>query len=262
MYLLRSTILPAAVAALGLGLQPAGLNAGDPWRQIGYFRSDTRNISVGRDTVRVVTQIDPRDPEAPDETTYDTTRLQRMYPGWDYHSDLVVIYARTADGFTQARFSYGIGAERKPLAGDPVSASMSEFDWKGDRRVDLPAALAARVGAGVPVVAAVPGNLDGDTAREWAVVVAGPEDEQARGAPLKIGLADRGDRGWDFEAVFALAEPRRAGPLEIRDVTGDGRPDVIFRTVHEALGHFWIEARIFSQHAGLREVTEPAVFVP
>jgi len=253
--------LPALGAALLLGLQTTGPAAGDTWRQIGYFRSDTRNISVGQGEVRVVTWIDPRDP-ADDERALDTAELQRLYPNWDYKSDLVVFYTLTADGFEQARFAYGVGAEREPLTGDTVKTSLAVFDWKGDRRATVPPALANRVGTGVPIMAAVAGNWDNDSAQEWAVVVAGPEDEEAGGTPLKIGLADRRTAGWDFETVFALTEPRRVGPLEIRDVTGDGRPDIVFRTFHQTLGHFWVEARIFSQHAGLREVTAPAAFVP
>ena len=79
---------------------------------------------------------------------------------------------------------------------------------------------------------------------------------------MKLSVVDRSDGQWNLIAVFPLDEPRRVGPLEVRDVTGDGKPDVVFRTFHETTGHFWVEVRIYSTHDGLPSVLRPPHFIP
>ena len=232
------------------------------WRQVGYFGSDGGNVSVGSARVRVITVPDIPSDLFESGMRADTVEIAKLYPGWDYRGNLEVHYALTPQGYRQDSFRYSIGAERTALPDDPVKASLALFDLKGERRAQIPWDLHELIGANVPIVAAATANLDADLDSEWVVVVAGPWMEAERGARMKLSLVDRRGSQWDLIAVFTLTEPRRAGPLEVRDATGDGRPDVVFRTFHESAGHFWVEVRIFSAHNGLPSVLNPARFNP
>jgi len=232
------------------------------FRQVGYFRSDGANISVGQGRVRVVTVPDIPRELMENGMMADTVKIARLYPGWDYRKNLVIHYRLEPKGYHQERFEYALGAERRALPDDPVPAQLSIFDHKGDRRAKIPQDLHALIGDHVPVVAATSVNLDNDPDSEWVVVVAGPWQKKERGARMKLSLMDRQNGQWTLMEVFTLDEPARAGPLEVRDVTEDGEPDVVFRTFRETEGHFWVEVRIFSAEKGLPSVLKPAPFIP
>jgi ABC-type amino acid transport substrate-binding protein len=257
----RCLLIALAAAVLVLsGAPPAG--AGSDFRQVGYFRSDGANISVGDGHVRVVTVPNIPPELLQDGMMADTSAIGRLYPGWDFRRSLVIFYRLTAQGYRQEKFLYGLGVERTALPDDPLPASLALFDHKGDRRAKIPRDLHELIGADVPIVAAMAANLDADRDSEWVVVVAGPWVEAERGARMKVSLVDRQEGQWELLSVFTIDEPRRAGPLEVRDVTGDHEPDVIFRTFHETTGHFWVEARIFSAHSGLPSMFKPPSFIP
>jgi hypothetical protein len=253
----------APIAALALlAWSIPGTARADDWRQVGFFRSDGGNISVGDAHVRVVTTPDIPPDLMEAGMMADTAKINLLYPGWDYHSSLELHYQLTPTGYRQAKFLYTIGQERKALPGDTIPATFAVFDLKDKWRATIPSDLHELIGATVPIKAAAKANLDADPAPEWVIVVAGPKTDSGRGVRMKVSLIDRDGAGWQVLAVFAIDAPRVAGPLEVRDVTGDGKPDVVFRTFHETTGHFWIEARIFSTHAGLPSVLNPAPMRP
>lgn len=253
----------SALTAAGLAFTASPpAEAESDFRQVGYFRSDGANISVGDGRVRVVTVPNIPSGLLQDGMMADTAAIGRLYPGWDFRGSLVIFYQLTAQGYHQEEYLYAIGTERTALPDDPVVASLALFDHKGDRRAKIPRDLHELIGADVPIVAAMAADLDADTQSEWVVVVAGPWVESERGARMKVSLVDHREGQWQLLSVFPVDEPRRAGPLEVRDVTGDQEPDVIFRTFHETAGHFWVEVRIFSAHAGLPSMFRPPSFIP
>jgi hypothetical protein len=256
----RSLRYLAALALAAVAIHTAA--AADDWRQIGFFRSDGGNISVGDARVRVVTTVDiPSELFAPGLGA-DTSKISALYPGWDYVSNLELHYGLLPAGWRQTKYLYTLGAERKALPDDTVPATYAVFDLQGKRGGKIPPDLQAQIGASVPIKAARKGNLDADPEPEWVVVVSAPGADTGRGARMKVSLIDRDSEGWKVTAVFAIGDPSVAGPLEIRDATGDGKPDVVYRTFRETGGHFWVEARIFSAHAGLPSVLNPAPLRP
>lgn len=254
-------VLQALVLGICM-LSVGAVQAQEGWRQVGVFRSDSRNVSVGKGEVRVVSV--PPLMELYDDQGYeiDTNKVNARYPGWDHSSDVVITYTMTPEGFRQSGYTYGLGAERKALPGDTISTSLGIYDQQGKRRAKVPDDLRSKIGPNSSIVAAVAGNLDADADREWAVAVAGKWDAGARGAVVNVTIYDFRSGGWELERSFELKELVRSGPIEIRDVTGDGRADVVYRAFHERPGHYYVDAHVFSNHAGLKVINDPLAFAP
>jgi hypothetical protein len=250
--LLAITLTSCALTALAAA--PA---AADGWKQVGLFRSDTRNLAVGTRAVRVVSVPDTKRLGLSGDIREDRPIIEAAYPGWDLNSDLVVLYRATPAGFQQDTFYYETGADRQPFPGDPIAPNLSVYDRTGERRAKVPKSLRGQLGTSAQVVAAASADWDGDSEAEWAVVIAGTWDVDQVAAPMRVSLLDRSGDTWTVERTFDIKEKVRAGPLEIRDATGDGIPDVVFRCFHQTRGHYWVDAYIFSQHDEM-----PAKFLP
>lgn len=234
-----------------------------PWRQVGAFRSDSRNVAVGPGKIRVVTQIDLEPLKLTGEYMEDSASVERAYPGWNYKDDLVIWYSAFPTGFRQTSYHYALGAERDTLAGDPVSPSLGIFDHTGKVRVELPEDIGARIGIRREIVAATSGNLDDDPELEWVVVyAAGSWDAHSKAVPVNLSIVDKQSGRWTVIQTFPIAEKSRSGPLEIRDVTGDDKPDIIYRSFSETLGHIWITAYIFTNSVGMAPMVRTPVFRP
>jgi hypothetical protein len=247
---------------LGIPLLPPAVQAAD-WRQVGWFRSDSRNLSVADTLVRVVSAVDiQRLALKGDNFTEDSAILARFYPGWDYRSDLVVYYRPVAGGFVQTSFAYELGVERTALPGDTIAAHLGIYDHAGTRTVNVPSPLRAFLADTARVVAARACNWDADADPEWLVVTAGPPGANGRMRPQSLRLYNRSGDAWTPERTLEIRDPVSTGPLELRDVTGDGEPDFVYRYFGESLGHFWVDVRILSRHEGFAAVTSPAVFQP
>lgn len=251
-----------AIAAWTCVLTAGVVRAQEGWRQVGVFRSDSRNLSVGRGEVRVVSC--PPLLELYDEQglEIDSNKVNTRFPGWDRMSDVVVTYAMTPEGFRQAGYAYGLGVERKALPGDTISTSLGIYDQQGKRRAKVPEDLKSAIGPNASVVAAASGNLDLDAEKEWAVAVAGKWDASKRGAVVNVSIYDHRGGEWQLDRTFELKELLRSGPIEIRDVTGDGHADVVYRVFHEIPGRFYVDAHVFSKHAGLKVINDPLAFIP
>jgi hypothetical protein len=247
----------ATLTVCGLAVLAATPAAADGWKQVGLFRSDTRNLAVGTGAVRVVSLPDIKRLGLAGDMRVDRPIIEEAYPGWDLNSDLVVLYRVTPDGFVQDTFYYETGADRKPFPGDPIEPSLSVFDRTGERRAKVPQGLRDQLGATSQVVAAASADWDGDSEAEWVVVIAGTWDVDQVAAPMRVSLFDRSGDTWTVERTFEIKDKVRAGPLEIRDATGDEELDVIFRCFHQSRGHYWVDAYIFSQHEEM-----PAKFLP
>jgi len=257
--MLRKTILLALALTIGLG---AAAEAQTPWRQVGFFRSESRNLSIGDGIVRVVSTPKFRELYIEGQSALDTTKVNELYPGWDRHSDVVVMYKLTPSGYVQTDYQYAQNVEEKALPGDTISTSFAVFDQKGTRRAKVPGDLAPRFGPQAKIVASTSGNLDSDTAKEWAVAIAGDWNPEVRGAPVNVSILDPTAGDWVILGIFKIDSLVRSGPIEIRDVTGDGKADVIYRTFSETPGYFDIDAHIYSKHEGLPEVDTPIEFNP
>lgn len=233
------------------------------WRRVGWFRSDSRNVSVGDTVVRVVSAVDTERLKLTGiDYAADSAVLERFYPKWDYRSDLVVYYGRTPEGFGQSRFEYVTGADRTPLPGDTISASLGIYDRAGTRLAKLSGSLAKQLGDTARVVMARSFNWDEDAEPEWLVITSGPAQATGKARAQSIRFYNRVGEAWQVERTYELRDPVFTGPLEVRDVTGDGKQDVIYRCFLETPGHFWVDAHIFSRHEGYTARTSPAVFQP
>lgn len=258
MKLIKRLLILAWLCASGWHGEAAAAD----WRQVGWFRSDSRNISVGDTAVRVVNTVDyARLNLKGDDYAADSAILERYYPGWDRLSDLVVMFGIGPEGYRQVGYSYSVGEDRKALPGDTVSASLGVYDHAGTRVIKTPAALAGLLDT-ARVVAARSRNWDADPEQEWLVVTSGPQAGSSKARPQSIRLYDHKSEGWAVERTIELRDPVQTGPLEVRDVTGDGEPDFIYRCFLETPGHFWVDAHIISRHKGLAAVSTPAVFQP
>lgn len=233
------------------------------WRRVGWFRSDGRNVSVSDTLVRVVSAVDvARLNLKGADFAIDSAVIARFYPGWDYRNDLVIFYGPGAEGYRQIGFSYSTGDDRKALPGDTVPANLGVYDHAGTRVVKVPTALASVLGDTARVVAARSHNWDQDPDKEWLVVTAGTTVGTSTARPQSIRLYDRTSQGWVVERTVELRDPVQTGPLELRDVTGDGEPDFIYRSFLVTPGHFWVDAHVISRHAGFATVMLPTVFEP
>jgi len=233
------------------------------WQKVGWFRSDSRNVSISDTLVRVVSIVDTQRLNIKGrDFVEDSLLIQRFYPGWDYQSDMVVFYGPTPSGFSQSRVEYKTGTERTPLKGDTVSASLGIYDRTGHRTVKVTGTLAKQLGDTARVVAARSFNWDDDEEKEWVVITAGPEDVKSKARSQSVRFYNRAGESWKCEQQFELRDPVFTGPLELRDVTKDGKPDVVYRTFLETPGHFWIDAHVFSRQEGLGATTVPFVFQP
>lgn len=234
--------------------------AGEVWQQVGWFRSDSRNLSVGDTAVRVVSLLDAQRMELSGDFAADSALVARLYPGWAYKDDLVVYYAPTPAGYRQSGFEYKLGAEREALPGDTVSTNLGVFDHQGTRRVKPPAALKALLSDTALVVAARSYNWDEDEEAEWLVVTSATRDSARKAAPQSLRFYNRTGGAWAVEKTIELRDPVRTGPLELRDVTGDGEPDFVYRCFFATPGHYWVDALVFSRHEGFSVMPLPAVF--
>lgn len=252
---------PFAATVLAISLLAGGIVwAQSGWRQIGVLQSESRNLSIGKGTARVVSAVQFRELYGSTMMELDTLKVQEMYPGWDKRSDIVMMFEMSDDGFRQTDWWFGQNEEKVPLEGDTISTSLGIFDRDGKRRANIPDDLKAKLGDKASVVAAVSGNLDQDDDAELAIVVAGPWDAEERGALNNVSLFDRTGGSWQLIGVFELEGLRRAGAIEIRDVTMDGKPDVIYRSFREVTGRFYVDAHIFSTHDGVPESNTPLEF--
>ncbi len=256
------TVVVLVAAALSWPPAPAG--ADDiPWRQVGAFRSDSRNVAVGPEKIRVVTQIDLVPLKLTGKYIDDSGIVERAYPGWNYKDDLVILYSAFPSGFRQTSYHYALGTERDTMAGDPVAPSLGIFDHTGKARVELPKDVGARIGIRREIVAATSGNLDDDPELEWVVVfAAGSWDVHSKEVPVNLSIVDRQSGRWAVIESFPIVEKSRSGPLEIRDVTGDDKPDIIYRTFGETMGHIWVTAYIFTNSVGMAPMIRTPVFRP
>jgi hypothetical protein len=257
-----STALTSIAALLVVTLGPTPQARAETWRQVGYFRSDTRNISVGAAQVRVVLLPDIKRLNLTGTYVDDSAVVERVYPGFEMNSDLAVLYKPGPDGFKQASYKWGIGLERKALDSDTVPTHLGVFDHQGTRRVKLPAPLGELLGDTASLVATQSWDWDQDGTPEWLVISTGLPDSSKTAAPQSIRLYDDQSGEWTQVRTFDIRESVKTGPLELRDVTGDGEPDFVYRYFHETSGHYWVDVRIISRHAGMPNVFLPAVFDP
>lgn len=233
------------------------------WQRVGWFRSDSRNVSISDTLVRVVSAVDYQRLNLTGlDVAADSAILERYYPGWDYTGDLVVYYGTTAQGFKQNRFEYGTGTERKALKGDTVSASLGIFDRAGTRLAKVSGSLARQLNDTARVVAARAHNWDEDDEPEWLVVTSGPQAPSSKARPQSIRFYNHTGDEWTVERMYELRDPVFTGSLELRDVTGDGKADIVYRCFLETPGHFWVDMHVFSRHEGFEAVASPAVFQP
>jgi len=233
------------------------------WQRVGWFRSDSRNVSIADTLVRVVSVVDYQRLNLTGlDVAADSAILERYYPGWDYLSDLVVYYVTTAQGFKQSRFEYETGADRTALAGDTVSASLGIYDRAGTRLAKVSGSLARELSDSARVVAARALNWDDDAEPEWLVVTSGPPAAPGKARPQSIRFYNYEDDAWNVERMYELRDPVFTGPLELKDVTGDGLPDFVYRCFRETPGHFWVDVHVFSRHEGFVATTTPALFQP
>lgn len=254
---------PFAVVALTsvlIGAAPVSTHA--EWRQIGILQSESRNVSIGVGEARIVSAVKFRDIYKEGMMVLDTAKIRQLYPGWDRHSDIVTMYKLTDEGYKQTDWRFGQNVEKVPLKGDTISPSLGVFDQMGTRRANIPEDLKKLLTKDAPVVAAVMDNLDSDPEFEIVMVIAGPWDAQKRGALNNVSIMDHSKGIWVPVKVFELPGLRRSGPLEVRDVTGDGKLDIVYRSFIEHPGYFNVEARVFSSQPGLPEATEPLEFNP
>ena len=115
------TRLPGTTLILcGLTALVANSAGAAGFRQVGWLRSDTRNLAVGNGEVRVVSRPDTESLDLSGDIREDRPKIERLYPGWDLLSDLVILYRATPDGFIQDSFYYESGVDRKPFPGDPI----------------------------------------------------------------------------------------------------------------------------------------------
>jgi hypothetical protein len=255
---LLTAVTTFVVAAFGLTPRAEA----QTWHQVGYFRSDTRNISVGAKEVRVVLLPDIKRLNLSGNYDDDSAVVARAYPGCDLKSDLAVMYRPGPDGFKQTSFEWGVGIERKPLDSDTVPTHMGVFDHQGTRRVQIPSPLKAILGDTVRLVATRAWDWDEDGTLEWLVISSGTPDSAKKASPQSMRLFDEQDGAWTQVRTFDIRESVRTGPLELRDVTGDDMPDLVYRYFHETQGHYWVDVRILSRHEGMPNVFLPAVFDP
>jgi hypothetical protein len=255
-------ILLGITLGIGTLVPRQAAEAGD-WQHVGWFRSDSRNLSVSDSLVRVVSAVDVErlDLHGADYAA-DSAIVARFYPDWDLHSDLVVYYRATSRGFVQSSYEYKVGVERTALPGDTVSANLGVFDRAGTRTVKVPAPLRALLGDTARVVAARSCNWDADEELEWLVITSGPPATGGRARPQSVRLYNRRGDEWTVERTLEIRDPVFTGPLELRDVTGDGEADFVYRCFLESPGHFWVDAHILSRHPGWTPVAVPAVFQP
>jgi len=249
---------------LGIGtLAPRQAARAGDWQHVGWFRSDSRNLSVSDTLVRVVTAVDlQRLNLRGQDYAADSTIAARFYPDWDMRSDLVIYYRAAARGFAQASYEYKIGVERTALPGDTVPAHLGVFDHAATRTVKVPAPLRAVLGDTARVVAARSCNWDADQEPEWLVITSGPPATGGNARPQSVRLYNRSGNEWTVERTLEIRDPVFTGPLEQRDITGDGEADFVYRCFLESPGHFWVDAHILSRHPGWAPVSVPAVFQP
>jgi hypothetical protein len=257
-----SLVKRAVLPAIPLSLVLYNVACAGGWQRVAWFRSDTRNVSVGDTLVRVVSTIDLERLNLSGEFEADSVKIARLYPGWNFNSDLVVYYSPGPAGFRQISFTYGVGMERTALPTDTVPAHYAIFDHAGTRRVKVPAPLAEALLDSANLVAAGSCNADSDADLEWVVVSTAPRDPARRSAAESIRLYDLEDGAWTVLKTVELREPVRAGPLEVRDVTGDGWPDFVYRCFLETAGHFHVDVHILSRHEGFSPVNAPLPFDP
>ncbi len=236
---------------------------GTEWRKVGSFRSNGRNVAVAPGKIRLVTQIDLKPLELSGDYLIDSAIVERAYPGWNYKDDLIIWYTAFPTGYRQTSFDYGLGADRDSLDGDPVTPSLGIFDHDGTKRAEVPREVGASLRIPRDIVAATPGNLDDDPDLEWVVVAAtGGWDVRGITTAVDLHIVDRVDGQWRVIQTFEIAEQTRSGPLEIRDVTGDGKPDIVYRTFSETMGHIWITAHIYTDKVGMSPMNRTPVFRP
>jgi hypothetical protein len=263
MYRWPNSITLTAVATLALvTLGPTQRTQAENWRQVGYFRSDTRNISVGRTQVRVVLLPDIKRLNLTGNYDNDSAVVERVYPGYDLKSDLAVLYEPGPDGFKQVSYEWGIGLERKALDSDTVPTHLGVFDQQGTRRAKVPAPLNEILRDTARLVATGAWDWDQDGTPEWLVISSGEPDSTSKAAPQSIRLYDQQDGEWIQVRTFEIRESVKTGPLELRDVTGDDEPDFVYRYFHQTAGHYWVDVRIISRHAEMPNVFLPVVFDP
>ena len=252
-----TSVLAGCLIALTAAYPAASRAQSDTWRQVGLFRSDSRNLSVGDSAVRVVSLPDLNVLGLSGKYREDSVKVERAFPDWDRRSDLVVYYSLTPDGVTQDSFFYELGRDFEALPGDTVAMQVPVFDFGGERRTDIPAAVRTAIGSPRDVLVAASLKGDADANPEWVVGSAVEWDKDRQGATLTFQFVQLTEGEWKIARTFDVKEYVRCGPLEVRDVTGDGQADVVFRGFHQTLGHYWIDARVFSTHRDM-----PAVFLP
>lgn len=236
---------------------------GTEWRKVGAFRSNGRNVAVAPGKIRLITQIDLIPLELSGDYLVDSGIVERAYPGWNYKDDLIIWYTAFPTGYRQTSFDYGLGADRDSLVGDPVAPNLGIFDHSGKKRAEVPEEVGKSIGIRRDIVAAIRGNVDDDPELEWVVVTAtGGWDERGITTAVQLHIVDRVDGQWSMIQSFEIAEKTRSGPLEIRDVTGDGKPDIVYRTFSETMGHIWITAHIYTDTVGMSLMNRTPVFRP
>jgi len=239
-------------------VHPADLRAqSEPWHQVGLFRSNSRNLSVGDSAIRVVSGVDLQPLGLTSDRMADSLKVARAFPGWNYKTDLVVYYTLAPGGATQDSFLYELGRDFEVLPGDTVTPNVTVFDFAGERRAEIPGSVRTAIGSPQDVLAAASLDWDGDGQREWVIGSAVEWDKDRKRATLTLQFVQRQEGTWKIMRTADIKEYVHCGPLEIRDVTGDGQADVVFRTFHQTPGHYWLDARVFSRHEGM-----PAVFLP
>lgn len=252
-------VLPTAVA---WALILACVARAEGWQQVGWFRSDSRNVSVGDTIVRVVSALNTQHLKLTGDFAEDSALVARYYPGWNYMTDLVVYFKATPTGYRQSAFEYSNGSEREALPTDTVSAQLGAFDHAGTRKVAVPTSLESALSDTALVVATRVCQTGTDKEMAWLVVTSGPRDTLHRSAPQSLRLYTREGGVWSVQKTVELRDPVRTGPLELRDVTGDGQPDFVYRCFLESPGHFWVDVHILSRHLGFSQMLLPAVFNP
>ena len=236
---------------------------GTEWRKVGSFRSNGRNVAVAPGKIRLITQIDVIPLDLSGDFLIDSAIVDRAYPGWNYKDDLIIWYTAFPTGYRQTSFDYALGADRDSLVGDPVAPSLGIFDHSGKKRAEVPEEVGKILRIRQDILAATEGNVDDDPDLEWVVVTAtGGWDVRGITTAVKLHIVDRVDEKWSVIESFDIAEKTRSGPLEIRDVTGDGKPDIVYRTFSETMGHVWITAHIYTDTVGMSPMNRTPVFRP
>ena len=107
---------------------------------------------------------------------------------------------------------------------DPKSTTAigDAFVLDGDRRIPLP------VSRGVSAVAV--GDLDGDN-KDEIVVSDGWHFNFGKIARCRLAVISRQGTGWSYELVEDLEGHMRFEEIELVDLTGDGRPEIVGRAV-------------------------------